>query len=236
MTTRIFLSVFLFSFLPHFLFSQIAEGTTFKKRRTYACQSLNDMSEGGVLIVRLTSNNRKIEQLEMMIKGKGGSKKRKKKYAEELKDLKSETKKENEQLVEAFYAEYDFSELLFMYDISTPQLSEGKQYGYFLKNNLEVDSTIDLANRKYRLVRYGFPTEPGQKRTKGLVVMDEQYQDMLPPFPYKSFLPREKEAKGEAEKEAEKLAHLKKLVDDMNRNFNQYLAKCKYKGWMTEED
>ena len=233
--TKIFAFVFFLSLCLE-LPAQIAESTNFKERRSEACQCLQAMNEGGVAIVRLTSNSRKIEQLESMKRSKKVSKKKKKKYAQQIKEIKAETRAENELVMEAFTTKYDFSEVLFMYDYSFHELSAGKQNGYFLNRALEMDSTIDLADRYYRVIRYGFPNGSGQKRTKGLVVTDENNVDMLPPFPYKSFQPNMREAIGQKEEEMNRLLHIQELVDYLNRDFRQYLAKCKFKGWMTAEN
>ena len=228
-----FFILFLFSFLGNMAFAQTAEPPSFKKRRAHACQSLQKLSDG-VLIVRLTSNSRKIKQLKLMEKGKGLSQKKRQRYAEQLKKIETQTNQENERVMKAFTAAYDFSETLFLFDTAAHYLKAGKQTGYFLNNNMEIDSSIDLSGRYYLLVKYGFPTDPGQKRTKGMVVMDKEYKDMVPPFPYKYFQPDFNEAMGMEAKEEEKMEHMKGLAKGLSDEFGRYLAKCQYKGWMKE--
>ena len=128
MLFRFIFSVLIIFFLFNFSIAQTADGTSFKKRRTHACYSLQKMKDG-VLIVRLQSNARKIEQLKLMKKGKGISKKRRKKYAEQLKELEAQTQQENELILEAFNSEYEFSEIFFMYDTAMHYLTERIERG-----------------------------------------------------------------------------------------------------------
>ena len=217
-------SVFIFSFLS-FSFGQTSlpmdlENLSSSEREEMAFQSIHDIYEG-VLVVRLSSNFRKAKILERQIKDTYSSVEQRLLYKKMLEKSNAETRENNELLMAAFSDNYDFSEVFFIYDTTLHYLTEGNKKGIFLGQDLKIDSTINLAARPYRMARYGSPLTEGFHDMVGMVIMDNKYQDLPPPFPYKSIGFRSAVVNSEKRKER-LLRHFKKIVGNLNHRFHLF--------------
>ena len=147
------------------------------KQAAAAIQDLKD----GVLVVRLRSDQRKIEALQ----GQLATPNLKEKYRTRLKKMLDDTRRENEtenkSLVAAFREHFDFTDVLFMYDTATYLLKNGQKEGFFLNDSLQVDPHLSLQGRTFRLVRFG--SKSGMKQRKSLIGMDLNFRDLPAPFP-----------------------------------------------------
>lgn len=226
---KFFLSTFLSCFFfSTFLFSQQnseLENLPLSERHEMANESIQAIYDG-VLIVRLSTNAKKATVLKQQIDDPYSSNEQRVLYEKMLKKSNNETRENNEFLMDAFSDNYDFSEVFFVYDTSLYHLSNGEQKGFFLGLDLKIDSTINLNNRPYRLARYGSPLAAGLKEMVGIVVMDKSYEDLPPPFPYKSIGIRSALINTEKRKER-LLRHFNSVVKNLNKRFHDYFQKSK---------
>ncbi|MEO1513623.1 MAG: hypothetical protein AAFV95_01380 [Bacteroidota bacterium] len=139
----------------------------------------------GVLIVRLPSKHRKIEQLTQLLDNDKLSKRKRKRMQKLLDQAIEQRDRDGEGIWDAYTKNYDFSELYFTYDTSTVHLKNGLQSGFFLNAQKEVDPSISLAGRPFYLVGKGKVRE--RENSPGLdafVILDKDFKRMKGPFPY----------------------------------------------------
>lgn len=136
---------------------------------------IKDLKEG-VLVVRLQSNNRKINALqESIAKAPNESENLKRK----LKQAKAEYKQVGKAMMQAFATEYSFSEVVFMHDTASIALKNGQQEGLFLDENLEIIPNQSLDNRFFCLLASG-KSESG---AEGFKILDAGLEIIPQPFP-----------------------------------------------------
>lgn len=156
-------------------------GKSYSERVEIASSAIRDIKDG-VLIMRLSSEKRKIEELDKLIANPDVDENKRSR----LLNLKEKTFEENmaynSAMYEGFNNHFDFAEVLFLYDTSMHKLLNGEQSGYFLNNKLEVDSSISLENRSFRVARYG-RTFNTKTNAKFFFVMDKNMNDLSLPFP-----------------------------------------------------
>ena len=140
---------------------------------------IQDLKEG-VLVVRLKSGDKKATELQRLIDSPNVSAKRKIQLEEQLHQTIFDQKTFNTQQVYAFRNMYKFSKVLFMFDTASSELKAGKQSGYFLNDQLEVDESISLDDQVFYVASIA-PLESG---ADGLVIMDKTYTPLKRPFPY----------------------------------------------------
>jgi len=137
----------------------------------------------GVLLIRLSSERRKLEELDRRI----ANDKLDAKSRERLKRLKKEViedrDKTNQEFVTAFSNEYDFSELFFFYDTASVSLKRGVQEGIFLDKDMNLAPSISLEGRPFLVLRSGSLKE-NTSGLEALVIMDQEFEDLARPFPY----------------------------------------------------
>ncbi len=152
--------------------------------QTQRSQKAIEELKNGVLIVKLPGNNKKISELERLSQSSEVDEGRKKKLKKQLAATKNETIQLNKWLMEAFLSEYKFSDMLFMFDTSFHFFKEGLKNGYFLNQNLEVDTAIHLDQRPIYFVRLGHTDSSEGLGIEALVIADSSFEDMKSPFPY----------------------------------------------------
>ena len=147
-------------------------------------QAIQILKEG-VLIVRLETNSRKIDELEKLMASEEVDEAKKERLATLVEATKAETHKKNKIFVDAFQAHYDFSKVLFMYDTSAVHLTAGKTEGIFLNNSLAPDPSIKLNDDKYLIAYFGKnPLNHTKSDVEGMVILDGSMNVIPPPFPY----------------------------------------------------
>lgn len=144
--------------------------------REAAIDMLKQLS-GGVLVVRLNSNNRKMTELERLINDPGVAEKTKKRFRKMLETTREETRQESLDMMKAFAGNYNFSRVLFMYDTASLLLKNGVQHGYFINSSLEVDPAASLENEDWLLVYFQ------HQSPAGFVLLDQQFDWVQKPFP-----------------------------------------------------
>ncbi|GIV31629.1 MAG: hypothetical protein KatS3mg029_0980 [Saprospiraceae bacterium] len=194
-----------------------------------AIEALHD----GVLIVRLSSNQRKIEALSGQLATPNLSEKQRLRLQQQLDQTRQLTRTENEGLVRAFRKYFDFTKVLFMYDTAVWQLRQGRQSGFFLDDSLRVDPRISLENKPWRMARYG--SSSGMSTRKSIAALDRKFRELPPPFPHSgdvSFwegvvLIFKKKKKWEDDYHF----HVSRFNDQLHRFYN----KCRQKGWLDNQ-
>jgi hypothetical protein len=201
---------FLFFFnVSIFLQGMSSDADTFGSDREKSFLQIVQL-RGGALIVRLKSQDRKIQAYT-----KSGN------HALVAK-LESELLKFNMGLMDAFNNYYDFSAVYFIYPDDYSKVLNGNTSGFFLNNNLEKDSSIVLEQEKFFICEYG-PVyaeaieDQNNARIKvvtstpvqqdALVIKDTDLQQLITPFPaYVSI----------------RLKTMWKAVENMNSNLHKY--------------
>ena len=134
----------------------------------------------GALVVRISTNHRKISTIQRLINNPNVSNRSKRRLRKKLKRTKQETEETAKQMLVSFITAYHFSALYFMYDTSTHHLKSGKKQGYFLNKQLEIDSTIKLKEGHYFTCDYG--NVSSHRALKGVVIKDKDSN--VPPIPF----------------------------------------------------
>lgn len=137
---------------------------------------INELKDG-VLIVRLKSNNRKINALQESIAKNPNANPNLK---SQLDAALIETKEVGEAMMEAFANEYSFSEVVFMHDTATVALRNGMRKGLFLNEKLEIIPTKSIEGRFFCLLGIGNSASGAE----GFKVLDENLELLAAPFPY----------------------------------------------------
>jgi hypothetical protein len=154
-----------------------------EQRKEMALDAIHAIKDG-VLILRLESNHRKIEEMERLADRNDLNEEEKSKWQMRVTAVKEDTRRRNRWLADAFAAKYDFSKLLIMYDTATQLLKQGVKSGYFLNQNLELDAEASLGEAPYRLVRFGKASYERSSSASGLVLLDQDFRELRSPFPY----------------------------------------------------
>jgi len=132
----------------------------------------------GVLVVRLTSNSRKITALESLLRDHPEHKR----YRKQLKKTKDKTLELQKETVAAYMDNYLFSDVCFIMDYDMKKLSEGVTKGLFVNELLEKDSTIDVTGRDVFFSYVGHPS--ANTSTRSLLITDNKNHLIPKPFPY----------------------------------------------------
>lgn len=136
---------------------------------------IEDLKEG-VLVVRLKSNNRKINALQESIAKNPNDNDNLKR---QLKLAKAESKQEGKAIIQAFKAEYSFSEVVFMHDTASMALKKGQRKGLFLDEKLEKLPDLSLENRFLCLLASG----KSASGAEGFKILDATLEELPQPFP-----------------------------------------------------
>lgn len=138
----------------------------------------------GVLVVRLESNQKKINKLKEVLVQKDLSAKNRKNLQRQLEETLAETKERNTLLMNSFAENYRFSEVYFMYDYDSEKLVAGEQQGYFLNKDLTINTDLSLADNKFLTLRFGTTDLATTSGIEGMIVTDSELKDLNTPFPY----------------------------------------------------
>ena len=147
-------------FLSLFLAASLLQAQNTKK----ASEAIKEL-KSGVLVVNLIHPTKKIEALL-----RGGKK-------EESLALESQVAAEHARMIAAFKAKYNFSSLLFMYSFDAGKLADGDASVLFNADGMAQDSMP---------VHYYFVelTLSEEKNLSGLIVKNDQRDNLEKPFPY----------------------------------------------------
>ena len=163
--------------------SQQDQPLPFKERRAMAEEHIKNL-KNGVLVVRLPSQQNKIETLQTLIDGGNLDKKTEAKLQGRLDGTKAKTASFNKSIITAFQEQYNFSDFLFMMDTAATQLKEGVRQGIFLDKNLELDQEAAIVDSSVYVLRFGSTYSGRGQNIEAAVITDSNLEDLLPPFPY----------------------------------------------------
>ena len=161
------------------------EPTAKELSRKQAREAIKNLKES-VLVVRLTSKNNKIEELNKLLSSTPLSTKDRSRLEKQLKDTKKDNDQFNRLLVAALNEEYKFSKFLIMYDTASTSLKKGVRSGYFLDDQLNISKETKLGADGFFVLRIGTTDIATTSGIHALIIMDEQFNDLQPPFPYYS--------------------------------------------------
>ena len=138
--------------------------------------------KNGTLVVRLSTNTRKIEALEKLAATTTKEKDRLR-FQTMLEKTRLDTRNQNLWLMEAFQANYSFSKLLFMPDTAATDLKSGVRQGIFLNGDLQTDPSLALEG-DFLVAYYGANTSDQYTNNEGITVLDKNFQPVKYPFPF----------------------------------------------------
>ena len=140
------------------------------------------MLKNGTLVVRLSTNARKIEALEKMVANATSDKDRQR-FEKMLEKTRLNTRNNNLWLMEAFQKNYNFSKLLFMPDTAATKLKTGVKKGIFYGPDLQIDPAIALEG-DFLVAFNGNSTSDQKTGNEGINVLDQNMELLRAPFPF----------------------------------------------------
>lgn len=136
----------------------------------------------GTLIVRLQSNKNKLQKLEEKLASTSLSKKERNRYFDLLKDTRNQTTDDARRLITAFKKEYNFSNVLFMWDKDTEQVLNKSFDDLFLDSELKpMTNTPDVQEFMLASVRKTSPTD--NVRTDAIIIYTSKLKEPSASFP-----------------------------------------------------
>ncbi len=204
------------------------DSLTADQRKEMALSAIHAIKDG-VLILRLESNHRKIEEMQRLADRNDLNEAEKTTWQARVTAVKEDTRRRNQWLVDAFAAKYDFSPLLIMYDTATQLLKQGMKSGYFLSKNLEPDAEASLGEVPYRLVRFGKASYERSSGASGLVLMGNDFNELRSPFPYFTSLNIFERLKRQVNEQ--KPEYYEALVAKLVHRLNKFYGKVRESGY-----
>jgi len=131
----------------------------------------------GILLVKLTSDRRKIATLESQAAASPNDKKIKKK----LEDAIAYREEFNKEWRASILNEYSFSEVMFFYDYDSKQLLENVKSGIFLDENFNIDPSLNIDNQFFLVLGEGTTEDSGMD---AYIIYNSSMQPLNKPFPY----------------------------------------------------
>ncbi len=176
--------------------------------------------KSGVLVIRLKTGNNKLKALERVANSPSVSNEDKEKFQMRIVETKKETKLENKHLMQAFKEDYFFSDVLYLFDTSIYLLKEKIQSGYFLNEDMEIDPNIYLGNTPFLIAFYG-SSSIASHGLEGLVVMDENFQELNYPFPHFTGVRAIRKLLGKFFEKRDDLYYFKMMIQRFNRQLER---------------
>jgi hypothetical protein len=136
---------------------------------------LVELQEKGVLVVRLESGVKQKAFLQDKIEAGEDVEK----WERLLAEREAEVIAKNKLLMRLFEAEYNFSDILFMYDYDSKALRDGSSRPIFLDKDMKLDARLRLNDRPY-LVVTETPSETG---LEGFAILGGDLKQVERPLP-----------------------------------------------------
>ncbi len=165
-----------------FFFGTIAHGQQANIAQPISATEAMEVLKNGTLVVRLSTNIRKIEALEMMVANTTREKDRQR-FEKMLAETQEDTRNHNLWLMEAFQKNYTFSKLLFMPDTAATLLKTGVKKGIFYGSDLQIDPAAALEGG-FLVAFNGNSTSDQKTNNEGINVLDHNMQPLREPFPF----------------------------------------------------
>jgi hypothetical protein len=140
-----------------------------QNRKEQAALQIEQLKKGALLI-RLKTGSLQLKSMEV-----AGN-------MQEAEAYRNKLRTENEAILFAFHSQFKFCPVFFFYSNNSENVKKGDFLNCFLNEQLQPDSSLHIpASDYYLTAELGF-TETQQ--INGLVVMDRDFTQLLPPFPY----------------------------------------------------
>lgn len=154
------------------------------QRSDQAIQAISDLKKG-VLIVRLESDLKKIEALADLAAKPGNSPEQARRIEQMRKDLIEEKRQLNTWWMQAFLEEFDFTDVLFVYDTtSRATLVDQDGKNSFLDRELAIDPARRLNERPFVMARFGTTDRDRGAGVEAMILRNSDFEDLHKPFPY----------------------------------------------------
>ena len=164
--------------------AQGSEEWTSEERQANALEAIKDL-KAGVLIIRLPTLQRKIEELTRLSESEKLSKGQRKRYGKLLRQAMEERDRDRKAYMDAFNELYTFSEVLYTSDTSTLTLKRGVESGYFLNEQMEVEPSISIAGRPYFIMKMGtIQQKDNLSGVEAALILNRDFELMRSPFPF----------------------------------------------------
>ena len=221
--------LFLFFFLPVLGFGQgdppgvIYDTLGTEARTDMAKKAIKDL-KNGVLVVRLKSGNSQMKAMERVANSPNVAAKDKERFELKMAALRKSIQAENERLIKSLQAHYLFSEVLYIMDTSIYLLKENIQNGYFLNEQMEVDTSISLRYRNYLVAYYGAPLSSQKNGMEGIVVLDRDLIEMTDPFPFFTGISTSRKELGKFFRKKNELDYVMLTIERFNSKLEEFLS------------
>lgn len=124
-----------------------------KEKKEFAFNSIKELKDGA-LIVRLKTNQRKIEILERTLRDPKLTKHQRKRHENILKGTIRARDEFNDAIASMFLDSFSFCPIYLMYDTCSIALKKGQRSGLFLNTNKELEPSIMLEEPNVFIVNY----------------------------------------------------------------------------------
>ena len=172
--------VFLFFYVEISVFAQRNDIILTKEKKEYAFSSIKELHKGAI-IVRLKTNQRKIQLLEKTLASAGLKKNQRKRHQAILEGTIKVRDAFNHAIANMFMDSFSFCPVYLMYDTSSSSLKKGLRKGIFLNQDKKIDASIQLNESFVFLVNY--------KKSSGefpfdILRVQKLNERLEEPFPY----------------------------------------------------
>lgn len=151
-----------------------------KEKKEFAYNSIKELKDGA-LVVRLHTNHRKIQQLEMTLASSKLTKNQRKRHEGMLEGTIKRRDEFNIAIASMFADSFRFCPVYLMYDTNSTALTNGTRTGIFLNSDRVPDPTITLQEPHVFIVNY---MESGSDFPFDVLRVRKLKEKLDEPFPY----------------------------------------------------
>ena len=235
-TINTLIAIFLLGMIPQVSYSQWASAsmTTYPKR-VKSIKSI-DYIKKGVLVIRLESKSNNIKKLTESIELKEIDNKLRRQLKVQRAQMISDRDKFNNDLMDAFYKDYEFSDFVFMMDTSSVHLLDGVTEGIFLDKEGNIDPSISIKDKKMYIMRIGKLSSENTTGIEALIFSDDKLNDLQRPFPYYVNLNHRLMLRGLFSKKGSIRRDGEDLVEEVTKKFNSFYAYYLKKSYLQQNN
>jgi len=146
-----------------------------------ALKSLKDKE--ATLVVRLPSNQKKMMELERLAKSKDLTPQKAQRMEEVLQSTRAITPAFNIRLMTAFDENFEFCDILFIYDHASKDLKNRKTKGIFLDKRVQPDPSIQLKTNEYFILSIDYDGFPEAMNINDFDTLNSDLDKLPKPYP-----------------------------------------------------
>ena len=188
-------------------------------------QAIQDLKEG-VLVVRLTSDYKKVKELNRLIDEGNISSYAKGNAEDRIRKIQSERNAENRLWMQGFEEHYGFSEILFAFDTLRRKALSLDGKNCFLNDNLEIDPSLSLNGRPFLMLYFGNINSETGTGASAVIFRNSDFEELSKPFPYyvkmTNFMYFFNKVMRTSSAE---VRNMERIVKKMNRNLERFYEK-----------